>query len=184
MHKSNTCTEFCFEKERQVIYMEIMDIYDANGNRTGKTAVRRSPLPAGQYFLCVQLILETPEHLFLIQKRSDTKPTRPGQWDITAGAVDAGETSQHGILRETKEEIGLTLSQDQLEFWFRDRCRSTYHDIYHVQTKFTLDDCTMQPSEVQALRLVTANELWEIIEASNHRSTNYKEQMKKYLLHL
>lgn len=48
-------------------------------------------LSKGEYFLCAHVILENQDGLFLVQKRSDTKATRPGQWDITAGAVDAGK---------------------------------------------------------------------------------------------
>ena len=73
--------------------MEILDIYDEHGNLTGRTAERSTFLSKGEYFLCAHVILENQDGLFLVQKRSDTKATRPGQWDITAGAVDAGETS-------------------------------------------------------------------------------------------
>ena len=82
--------------------MEWLDIYDEHGNRTGKTAERGTFLSKGEYFLCAHVILENTDGLFLIQQRSDTKATRPGQWDITAGAVDCGEVSLDGALREAK----------------------------------------------------------------------------------
>ena len=110
--------------------MEILDIYDEHGNLTGRTAERSTFLSKGEYFLCAHVILENQDGLFLVQKRSDTKATRPGQWDITAGAVDAGETSLDGALREAKEEIGLTLPREKMRFLFRDRRRSCYHDVY------------------------------------------------------
>ncbi len=96
--------------------MEILDIYDEHGNLTGRTAERSTFLSKGEYFLCAHVILENQDGLFLVQKRSDTKATRPGQWDITAGAVDAGETSLDGALREAKEEIGLTLPERKCAF--------------------------------------------------------------------
>ena len=60
--------------------MEWLDIYDEHGNRTGKTAERGTFLSKGEYFLCAHVILENTDGLFLIQQRSDTKATRPGQW--------------------------------------------------------------------------------------------------------
>ena len=59
--------------------MEWLDIYDEHGNRTGKTAERGTFLSKGEYFLCAHVILENTDGLFLIQQRSDTKATRPGQ---------------------------------------------------------------------------------------------------------
>lgn len=161
--------------------MECLDIYDENGNLTGRTADRSTFLPQGEYFLCAHVILENTDGLFLIQQRSDTKATRPGQWDITAGAVDAGETSLDGALREAKEEVGLTIPRDAMQFLFRDRRRSCYHDVWYVRMPFALTDCTMQESEVQALRLVTAEELDALVQQMLHRSRNYKALLSAFL---
>ena len=161
--------------------MEILDIYDEHGNLTGRTAERSTFLSKGDYFLCAHVILENQDGLFLVQKRSDTKATRPGQWDITAGAVDAGETSLDGALREAKEEIGLTLPREKMRFLFRDRRRSCYHDVYYIKTDFALSDCTMQESEVQALDLVTDRQLLELVDRMTHRSSNYKRRLEAFL---
>lgn len=161
--------------------MEWLDIYDGNGKPTGKIAERGTSLTEGEYFLCAHVILENTDRLFLIQQRSDLKPTRPGQWDITAGAVDAGETSLDGAVREAKEEVGLLLPKQEMQFLFRDRRRSCYHDVYYVQMPFSLEDCTMQESEVQALDLVTADQLLELIVRMPHRSEKYKIQIAQFL---
>ena len=163
--------------------MEWLDIYDEHGNRTGKTAERGTFLSKGEYFLCAHVILENMDGLFLIQQRSDTKATRPGQWDITAGAVDCGEVSLDGALREAKEEIGLTLPREKMQFLFRDKRRSCYHDVYYIQIPFSLQDCTMQESEVQDLRLVTRKELLDLLEQMPHRSPNYKRRLTEFLSH-
>lgn len=161
--------------------MEWLDIYDENGNHTGRVAERSTFLSRGDYFLCAHIIIENSEGLFLIQKRSETKSTRAGQWDITAGAVDAGETSLDGAIRETKEEVGLELPRNAMEFLFRDRRRSCFHDVWHVRLPFALDQCTMQESEVQALRLVSAEELLTLITKMPHRSPNYKKELMSFL---
>ncbi len=161
--------------------MELLDIYDASGMRTGRTAPRGTLLPQGEYFLCAHVLVETINHLFLIQKRSDRKPTRPGQWDITAGAVDAGEASLDGAIREANEEIGLKLPREHMRFLFRDCRRNCFHDVYHIQLSFSLEECTMQESEVQALRLVSARELLELVLKMPHRSEHYKAEIAYFL---
>ncbi len=162
--------------------MEMLDIYDAAGERTDRSAPRGTRLSQGEYFLCTHIFLKNQDGRFLIQQRSAIKPTRPNVWDITAGAVDAGETSLEAAIRETKEEVGLTITPASLHFLFRDCVRSCYHDVYYACVPFTLSDCTMQASEVQALRLVTRAELLELVKAMPHRSDNYKEKVTKFLL--
>lgn len=55
----------------------------------------------------------------LVQKRASDKPTWPGYFDISAaGHVDFGETPVVSAIRETREEIGLEVSKDQLRLLF------------------------------------------------------------------
>lgn len=161
--------------------MEILDVYDEHFQRTGKTVIRRTPLGENEFILCTHILIQDMNGKFLIQKRSDTKPTRPGEWDITAGAVDAGEDSRMAAIREAKEEVGLDIPEDQMQFLFRDCIHGAYHEAWYVQMPFTLDDCIMQESEVQDLRMVTAEELLVILEQFPHRSEAYKQEMRKFL---
>lgn len=161
--------------------MELLDVYDEAGRKTGKTAPRGSFHIDGEYALCAHIILENTDGRFLIQQRSDCKQTRPGQWDITAGAVDAGESSLDGALREAWEEVGLLLPREQVQFLFRDRCRHAFHDVWYIRIPFSLEDCTMQESEVQALRLVSAEMLIALVQQMPHRSEEYKRKLIFFL---
>ena len=70
-----------------------------------------------------------------------------------------------------------------MQFLFRDKRRSCYHDVYYIQIPFSLQDCTMQESEVQDLRLVTKKELLDLLEQMSHRSSNYKRRLTEFLSH-
>jgi len=51
----------------------------------------------------------------LIQKRNiDPKK---GEWALTGGYIDAGETWQEAAVREAKEELGLTIQSEGLELY-------------------------------------------------------------------
>ena len=57
------------------------------------------------------LIYNQQGDLFL-QKRSENKDEFPGYWDSSAaGHVDAGESYDECIVREVKEELGITLNE-------------------------------------------------------------------------
>lgn len=45
----------------------------------------------------------------LLQKRPDDKKTFPGFWTFPGGHVDAGEDALTAIIREVKEETGITI---------------------------------------------------------------------------
>ncbi len=160
---------------------EWMDVYDVSGKKTGKTVLRGSSLQEGEYVLCTHVILQNSDGRFLIQQRSAIKATRPGVWDITAGAVDAGENSLDGALREAQEEIGLQLSREKMQFLFRDQRKHTFHDVYYICMPFTLEQCKMQESEVQALRLADKETFFALLQSMTYRSDNYKNRLISFL---
>lgn len=131
---------------------EWMDVYDVSGKRR-KTVLRGSSLQEGEYVLCTHVILRNLDGRFLIQQRSAIKATRPGVWDITAGAVDAGENSLTVRFGKRRRKSGFQLSREKMQFLFRDQRKHTFHDVYYICMPFTLEQCKMQESEVQALRL-------------------------------
>lgn len=52
----------------------------------------------------------------LLQKRSANKRTWPSRYDISAaGHIDLGEEPMTAALRETSEEIGLTIAENDLK---------------------------------------------------------------------
>ena len=53
----------------------------------------------------------------LLQKRSLTKLNKPGWFHISAGGhINVGETPVQAAVRETKEEMGLTIDESKLHF--------------------------------------------------------------------
>ena len=57
--------------------IEICDIYDIYGNRTGKTFIRGEPLSDGQFVMVVDVWIVNSKDEILIQKRSPYKKDLP-----------------------------------------------------------------------------------------------------------
>jgi isopentenyl-diphosphate delta-isomerase len=70
----------------------------------------------------------------LLQKRALTKSTRPGWYHISAGGhINLSESPLDAALRETKEEMGLTLNADKLHYVHSTRIVAVNpNDIVHV----------------------------------------------------
>lgn len=163
--------------------MEILDIYDNNGNLTGKTVERYSrKLNEGEHVKASHIIIKNKENLYLIQKRSSAKRTRPSTWDITCGAVSSGESSRTGAMREVSEEVGLESPESSFIFVGQTMSNTgVFQDIFYLEKDFSIDDCTMQMEEVDELKLINKNEMLEFIDTLSHRTEEYRIILKDYI---
>lgn len=90
---------------------EFWDIYDENRNKTGRLAERDVyEFKDGEYHIVVTGIIFNSRYEILISKRASWKKNG-GLWECNSGSILAGETSLVGILRELKEELGITFSE-------------------------------------------------------------------------
>lgn len=92
--------------------MELWDLYDAHRALTGRDRVRGEAVPQGFYHLVVHVWIRNGKGEYLISQRSADRPTFPLMWECVGGSVVKGEDSLAGALRETQEEVGITLSSN------------------------------------------------------------------------
>lgn len=92
--------------------MELWDLYNEHRELTGRDHVRGEEVPQGFYHLVVHIWIRNSKGEYLISQRSADRPAYPLMWECVGGSVTKGEDSLTGALRETKEEVGLTLSPE------------------------------------------------------------------------
>ena len=151
--------------------MEYWDIYDSNKQKTGRTMKRNDwILQDGEYHLSVLGVVVRPDGKFLITKRVMTKHWAPGWWEVSGGAVMAGEESKDAVIREVKEETGLDVSNAEGGYVF------SYHrenpgkgdnyfvDIYRFVVDFDESDVVIQKDEALDFKIATAEEIKAIAD--------------------
>jgi len=82
------------------------------------TLVTRNNLPLFWYDIAMingtgvsqKAIIFNKESKFLVLLRGSTAPSNPLKWDLPGGIVDYGEDPKQSIIREIKEETGLSVS--------------------------------------------------------------------------
>jgi len=150
--------------------MEYFDLYDEQGNYLHKTAMRGKILKDGEYFLVVHVWIENDDGEFLIQQRAKKSDPIPHQWAITSGIPDQGEGPLDAAVRETEEELGITLSKKQLNKRAQivsDHNRyNTITHVYHTYANIPLDAVTIDKKEVLRVKYATLGEILAMKEAN------------------
>lgn len=80
---------------------------------------------------------------FMICQRPTNK-TRALQWEFVGGKTEEGETKQEALIRECREEIGVTVSVGDVFF-------EVDHEYPDIFIHLTLFNCTIASGEVKML---------------------------------
>lgn len=151
--------------------MELWDIYDSNKQRTGRTMKRNDwCLKDDEYHLTVLGVVARPDGKYLITKRVMSKVWAPGWWEVSGGAVQAGEESEEAVIREVLEETGLDVTDAEGGYVF------TYHrenpgkgdnyfvDVYRFVLDFDETDIKLQEEETAGYKIATLGEIKALAE--------------------
>ena len=98
--------------------------------------------------------------MILLLHRNDEK-SEGNTWGVPAGKVDPGETPVVAMLREIREETGLVMDPDAVEYLTRVFVRYPDYDFtYHMFRAVVSDDTevTINPGEHKSFRWVTPTE--------------------------
>ena len=158
---------------------ERIDVYDQNGNRTGKIVPKEMPLEEGEYRMAVGIwIMDSQGRLFLT-KRSMEKSYAPGTWENPAGHVQAGESPEHAVIRELFEETGITVTEEQLTFLGGTRAWPYLGRDYGVRLNVCLDDVRFQEGETCDAKWVAFGEFAQMVREEEF-PPSLTEHMKDY----
>ena len=91
--------------------VELWDVLDKEGNRTGRIQERGWMQP-GNYHLIVNVWIKNKKGKFLIAKRTPNKRW-PNLWGTTIGSAVKGDDSLTTAIKEAEEELGVSLTPNR-----------------------------------------------------------------------
>ena len=162
---------------------ELLDVLNENGEFTNQIETREECHNKGLWHKAVVVfIISMDNKMILLQQRSANKKLWPNLWDITAGGhVLSGEFGYQTVIRETKEEIGVDITKNDLEFIGGTRSENIsgnivnrlFNEFYIVHKDLDINDIILQEDEVQEIKWFNKE---EVISRIND---NYKELTDK-----
>ena len=86
-------------------------------------------------------------------------------WEPTSGLVQLGENSIQGIKRELKEEIGVTIDDNDLNLLKTVKESNAFRDIYIINKEVPIETIKFNDGEVVDAKYVTIEELKQMIDS-------------------
>ena len=149
--------------------MEIWDLLNKDGQKTGQTMVRGGNVPAGLYHQVVHIWVVNSRGEFLVQQRAQHVSWKPGVWAVTGGAAVSGEEPLAAALREAREEIGLEVPPERMRLLTRLKRTNSFCYVYRALCDREADEFVLQREEVARVAWMTR----EQIEAMRGQGTFY-----------
>ena len=160
---------------------ERFPIVDEEGNVTGSAT--RGECHNGSKLLhpVVHLHVFNSRGEVYLQKRPEWKDIQPGKWDTSVGGhIDYGETPEDALLREVREELGITAFTPERigQYVFDGRREREF-----VYVNRTVYDGEIRPStdELAGGRFWTIDEIREVI-GKDILTPNFESEFTKFFL--
>ncbi len=169
---------------------EYFDVLNSKGEYTGKTESREKCHKEGLWHKAVVVFIVNSRGQILLQKRSSNKKMWPNMWDITAGGhVLSGEFGFQAIIRECKEEIGITLDKNDIMFIGAttstnikgDIVNNHFNEYYIANKDIDINSLKLQKEEVSEAKWVDREEIIDRIN-QNYDGITDKEGCWEYLI--
>lgn len=161
--------------------MELLDIYDSTGNKTGKTIVRgdKSKLGDNEHIAVGVIFLENSKGEFLIQKTSLEKG---GEFSSTGGHITHGETPLSSIKREVEEELGINIDNEEIKELGFINYDMPLRYIFYLQKDIDINEIKVQTEEVDYVKYMSIKEIEELITTNQITKSHgimFKEMLER-----
>ena len=152
--------------------MELLDLYDKELRKTDRTIERGQPIPRGYLIPIVAVLIYNDQGQFLIQKVAERKGN---YYATTAGHVKSGETDfAMAMLRELKEEIGLSATKSELNLVKIRRYEYKFTFLYLMKSNVPVSMLRLQKDEVESVQWMSLDEIESLCQQGLFNRTHYR----------
>ncbi len=133
-------------------YFSRLGVPDSNG-----------PLEGGA---CVWLVKRTADKVYILFQKRSENVQNGGFYDASAGGhIDEGEDPLTAALRETREEIGLKLKPEELNFVCTYATDKKYINVYIADRTDKDDELTLNKEEVELVEWISLEDFDMFVRA-------------------
>ena len=146
--------------------MEYLDVYDNDGNLTGRKVLRgdkSEKFNDNEHIAIAIIFIENDKGEFLIQKTSKEKG---GEFTSTGGHVDSGETPLEAIKRETKEELGISIDNDKINDYGFLSFDMPLRYLFYVKKNIDVSKLKLQTEEVEYAKYMSKRKIDSLIKTN------------------
>ena len=147
---------------------EKFDVLNELGEFTGEIATRDECHKKGLWHRAVYAFIIDDKGNILLQKRSANKKLWPNMWDVTVGGhVNSGEFGRQALIRETKEELGIEIGDNDIKYLIGstsinkqgDVINKHYNECYLITKNINISEIKIQKEEVSEVKYFSKDEL-------------------------
>lgn len=151
---------------------EMIDEYNPIGEKIG-IVDKEIAHKKGLWHKAIHVWILNNKNEILLQYRCAEKKLYPNTWDCSfAGHIGAGEDSVQAVVREGKEELGIDVDLEKLEYVLTNREKTKYEqiqsnefvDIYILRQNIDLDNMKFQKEEVSDAKYVSLEEFFNLVK--------------------
>lgn len=130
--------------------MEEISLFDVNACPLGRTVIRgQHQWAEGEYHISAELWIVDSQNRFLCQQRSAQKSKFPLMWaESVGGCGGVNEDFLACIIRETREELGLSVSPAELTDLGREIRPHDLKQTYLLKKNINIAELKLQTEEV------------------------------------
>ena len=154
--------------------MELLDIYDSLGNKTGSVVERgnkKETFKDSEHIAVAIIYIENDKGEFLIQKTSKQKG---GYYSSTGGHIKHGEDALDTIIREVKEELGIDISSDNIISLGHICVDFPVRFMFYLKKNIDLNSLTLQKDEVESISYMSIGKIKDILDKGLMNNGHYK----------
>ena len=163
---------------------ELIEIFDENNYPLNQQMMKIKAHQNGLWHRAVHIWVYNSNGDILLQLRSKIKDLYPKMWEISAtGHVSVGEEPIISALREIKEEIGLSINENDLNFFQIRKQKSIYKKIINNEFYYVffykydgdISKLKLQKEEVEEIRFIPLDDIEIELKNNSEKYIPYGE---------